>query len=152
MNKPKIIVTGMCDTKFTELKFLAEQVKKAGGEVKIVNVGCGKPCDWTDVSLQEVLDVNGIKQEDVFKLPRAEAIKVVGEAGEKKIMQMYEAGEVDGIISWAGSMGTTTVPVTDFCLSVFEVNSDFLSALSAQQYFHHNVLVSFPEHQSQSPV
>ena len=89
MNKPKIIVTGMCDTKFTELKFLAEQVKKAGGEVKIVNVGCGKPCDWTDVSLQEVLDVNGIKQEDVFKLPRAEAIKVVGEAGEKKIMQMY---------------------------------------------------------------
>ena len=46
MNKPKIIVTGMCDTKFTELKFLAEQVKKAGGEVKIVNVGCGKPCDW----------------------------------------------------------------------------------------------------------
>ena len=91
MNKPKIIVTGMCDTKFTELKFLAEQVKKAGGEVKIVNVGCGKPCDWTDVSLQEVLDVNGIKQEDVFKLPRAEAIKVVGEAGEKKIMQMYEA-------------------------------------------------------------
>ena len=62
MNKPKIIVTGMCDTKFTELKFLAEQVKKAGGEVKIVNVGCGKPCDWTDVSLQEVLDVNGIKQ------------------------------------------------------------------------------------------
>lgn len=51
MNKPKIIVTGMCDTKFTELKFLAEQVKKAGGEVKIVNVGCGKPCDWTDVSL-----------------------------------------------------------------------------------------------------
>lgn len=109
MNKPKIIVTGMCDTKFTELKFLAEQVKKAGGEVKIVNVGCGKPCDWTDVSLQEVLDVNGIKQEDVFKLPRAEAIKVVGEAGEKKIMQMYEAGEVNGIISWAGSMGTTTV-------------------------------------------
>lgn len=51
MNKPKIIVTGMCDTKFTELRFLAEQVKKAGGDVKIVNVGCGKPCDWPDVSL-----------------------------------------------------------------------------------------------------
>ena len=85
MNKPKIIVTGMCDTKFTELRFLAEQVKKAGGDVKIVNVGCGKPCDWPDVSLQEVLDVDGVKQEDVFKLPRAEAIKVVGKAGEKKV-------------------------------------------------------------------
>lgn len=33
----------------------------------------------------------------------------MGEAGAVKIMQMYENGEVDGIISWAGSMGTTTV-------------------------------------------
>lgn len=94
MNKPKIIVTGMCDTKFTELKFLAEQVKKAGGEVKIVMLVAESRVIGQMFLLQEVLDVNGIKQEDVFKLPRAEAIKVVGEAGEKKIMQMYEAGEV----------------------------------------------------------
>ena len=107
--KPKIIVAGMCDTKYTELKFLAEQVRKAGGDVKVLNCGCGKVCDWPDISLQEVLDVEGIKQEEVFKVPRSTAIKTVGEAGAKKIMQMYEAGEVDGIISWAGSMGTTTV-------------------------------------------
>ena len=35
--KPKIIVAGMCDTKFTELKFLADEVTKAGGDVKILN-------------------------------------------------------------------------------------------------------------------
>ena len=108
-NKPKIIVAGMCDTKFTEMKFVAEEVRKAGGEVKILNCGCGVPCDWPDISLQEVLDVIGEKQENVFKYPRSTAVKTVGEAGAKKIMQMYEAGEVDGIISWAGSMGTTTV-------------------------------------------
>ena len=107
--KPKIIVAGMCDTKYTELKFLAEQVEKAGGDVKVMNCGCGKVCDWPDISLQDVLDADGIKQEEVFKVPRSTAIKMVGEAGAKKIMQMYEAGEVDGIISWAGSMGTTTV-------------------------------------------
>ena len=107
--KPKIIVAGMCDTKFTELKFLAEEVKKAGGDVKVMNCGCGVYCDWPDISLQESLDVIGEKQENVFKYPRSTAVKTVGKAGAEKIMQMYEAGEVDGIISWAGSMGTTTV-------------------------------------------
>ena len=83
-NKPKIIVAGMCDTKFTELKFVAEEVRKAGGEVKILNCGCGVPCDWPDISLQEVLDVIGEKQENVFKYPRSTAVKTVGEAGAKK--------------------------------------------------------------------
>lgn len=108
-DRPKIIVAGMCDTKFTELKFVAEEVKKAGGNVKIMNCGCGVPCDWADISLQDILDTVGEKQENVFKYPRSTAVKTVGEAGAVKIMQMYEAGEVDGIISWAGSMGTTTV-------------------------------------------
>lgn len=94
MNKPKIIVTGMCDTKFTELRFLAEQVKKAGGDVKIVNVGCGKPCDWPDVSLQEVLDVDGVKQEDVFKLPRAEAIKVLEKLERKRSCRCMRRGKL----------------------------------------------------------
>ncbi len=109
MASPKIIVAGMADTKFTELKFVAQEVKKAGGDVRIMNCGCGVPCDWADISLQDILDVVGVKQEDIFKSPRSTAVKTVGEAGAIKIMQMYEAGEVDGIISWAGSMGTTTV-------------------------------------------
>lgn len=109
MSRPKIIVAGMCDTKFTELKFLADEVTKAGGDVQILNCGCGVPCDWPDISLQDLLDAIGEKQENVFKYPRSTAVKTVGEAGAKKIMEMYEAGEVDGIISWAGSMGTTTV-------------------------------------------
>lgn len=46
----------------------------------------------------------------LFKLPRAEAIKVVGEAGEKKIMQMYEAWELtESFPGW--SMGTTTLHI-----------------------------------------
>ncbi len=107
--KPNIIVAGMCDTKYTELKFLAEEVKKAGGNVKIMNCGCGHDVEWADISLAEVLAANNISKETVFKAPRSTAVKTVGEAGAVKIMQMYEAGEVDGIISWAGSMGTTTV-------------------------------------------
>ena len=107
--KPKIIVAGMCDTKFTELKFLADEVTKAGGDVKILNCGCGHDVDFADISLAEVLKAVGKTKEEIFKSPRSTAVKTVGEAGAVKIMQMYDAGEVDGIISWAGSMGTTTV-------------------------------------------
>ncbi|KZL88988.1 Tm-1-like ATP-binding domain-containing protein [Clostridium magnum] len=108
-SKPKVIVAGMCDTKFTELKFLASEVEKAGGEVTIINVGCGHPIDFADVSLQDVLDTIGMKQDEIFKMDRSTAVQTVGEAGAKKVMHMYEEGKVDGIISWAGSMGTTTV-------------------------------------------
>ncbi len=107
--KPNIIVAGMCDTKYTELKFLAEEVRKAGGNVKILNCGCGHDVEWADISLSDVLAASGVSKEKVFQSPRSTAVQIVGEAGAVKIMEMYDQGEVDGIISWAGSMGTTTV-------------------------------------------
>jgi len=107
--KPKIIVAGMFDTKYTELNFLAEEVARAGGDVTTVNLGCGKHVDWTDVPLQTILDEVGEKEEDIFKMSRADATKIVGEAGAKWVVKEHEKGNVDGIISWAGSMGTTTV-------------------------------------------
>lgn len=108
-NKPKIIVAGMFDTKYTELEFLAQEVAKAGGDVTTVNNGFGKRVNWTDIRLQDILNEIDVKEEDVFKMSRLEATKVVGEAGAKWIIKQYEEGNVDGIISWAGSMGTTTV-------------------------------------------
>ena len=86
--------------------------------IRAVGIDLGKPFRLgsrrridapADISLQDILDAIGEKQENVFKYPRSTAIKTVGKAGEVKIMELYEAGEVDGIISWAGSMGTTTV-------------------------------------------
>lgn len=107
--KPQIIVAGMCDTKFTEIQFLAEEVRRAGGDAIILNCGCGHEVDFADISLGEVLKAVGKTPYEIFKSPRSEAVKAVGEAGAVKVLEMYKAGEVDGIISWAGSMGTTTV-------------------------------------------
>ena len=107
--KPKIFVAGMFDTKYTELEFLAQEVAKAGGEVITINTASGNKVDWTDVPLQDLLDEVGINEQEVFKMSRADGTKLVGEAGAKWIVKQYEAGNVDGIISWAGSMGTTTV-------------------------------------------
>lgn len=107
--KPNIIVTGMLDTKVNEIRFLAEQVAAYGGNPIIMDLSLGQSADWADITREEVLNANGITQKEVSEAPRAVAIELVGPAGAKKIMELYEEGKVDGIISWAGSVGTTTV-------------------------------------------
>jgi uncharacterized protein (UPF0261 family) len=110
MNKnPNIICTGMLNTKFNEIKFLAEQVRSYGGNPIIMDLSLSQAVDWADVTLADVLAANNTKKEDVFAAPRATAIGMVGKAGAVKIMELFDGGMVDGIISWAGSVGTTTV-------------------------------------------
>jgi len=108
MSKPTIVCAGMCNTKSAEIKFLAQQVAEQGGAPIIMDISLGAAVDWADVSLAEVLAADGTRMEDVFAAPRAEAIELVGRAGAVKILELRAAGRCDGIISWAGSVGTTT--------------------------------------------
>jgi len=108
MSKPTIVCTGMCNTKGAEIKYLAEQVAEYGGVPVIMDLSLGAAVDWADVSLEEVLASTGTRIEDVFAAPRATAIDLVGHAGAVKILELQAAGRCDGIISWAGSVGTTT--------------------------------------------
>lgn len=107
MRKPTIVCAGMCNTKTAEMKYLAEQVAEHGGEPVIMDLSLGAAVDWADVSLKEVLASTGTRIEDVFAAPRASALDMVGHAGAVKIVELHAAGRCDGIISWAGSVGTT---------------------------------------------
>ncbi len=105
---PTIVVAGMCNTKSAEIRFLAEQVAAHGGRPLIMDLSLGAAVDWADVPLTEVLAATGTPIEDVFAAPRAAAIELVGHAGAVKILELHAAGRCDGIISWAGAVGTTT--------------------------------------------
>jgi uncharacterized protein (UPF0261 family) len=105
---PTIVVTGMCNTKGVEIRFLAEQVAEHGGKPLVMDLSLGGAVDWADVSLHEVLATTGTPVEDVYAAPRAAAIELVGRAGAVKILELHAAGRCDGIISWAGAVGTTT--------------------------------------------
>jgi len=108
MPKPTIVCTGMCNTKGPEIRFLAEMVAASGGEPLIMDLSLGAAVDWADIQLEEVLATSGASLEDVFAAPRATAIDLVGRAGAAKVLELRAAGRCDGIISWAGSVGTTT--------------------------------------------
>ncbi|MCJ7709643.1 MAG: Tm-1-like ATP-binding domain-containing protein, partial [Chloroflexi bacterium] len=107
-NAPTIVVTGMCNTKGVEIRFLAEQVAEHGGTPLVMDLSLGAAVDWADISLHDVLAATGTPVEEVYAAPRAEAIELVGHAGAAKILELHAAGRCDGIISWAGAVGTTT--------------------------------------------
>jgi uncharacterized protein (UPF0261 family) len=107
MSKPTIVCAGMCNTKSAEIRYLAEQVAEHGGEPVIMDLSLGAAVDWADIRLEEVLASTGTRIEDVFAAPRASALDMVGHAGAVKIVELHAAGRCDGIISWAGSVGTT---------------------------------------------
>lgn len=109
--KPVILCTGMCDTKGTEIRFLAQQVREHGGEPVIADLALGSPSPfWVDIPNDKILSNAGIEQaSDVFSSPRAEAIQSMIAAGSKYAVELYESGRCDGIITWAGSVGATVV-------------------------------------------
>ncbi len=108
MKKPKIVCAGMCNTKSTEIQYLAQQVAEFGGEPVVMDLSLGEAVDWADVTLAEVLAATGVEVGAVYAAHRSEAIELVGRAAAKKVLEMHEAGQCEGIISWAGSVGTTT--------------------------------------------
>lgn len=107
--KPNIICAGMLDTKGDEIRYLAKQVEARGGNPLIMDVSLGHETDWADITLRESLSMTGNSPEDVFILARAAAIDIVAKAGTAKILELYQKGMVDGIIGWAGGIGTTVV-------------------------------------------
>jgi uncharacterized protein (UPF0261 family) len=107
VSAPTIVCTGMCNTKGAEIRFLAEMVAAYGGRPLIMDLSLGGAVDWADVSLPEVLACAGVKVEDVLAAPRAEALDLVGRAGAAKILELHASGDCDGVLSWAGSVGTS---------------------------------------------
>lgn len=105
--KPIIVCTGILNTKGAEIRFLAENVALQGAETKIMDLSLGEDVDWADISLEDVLRTIGLQKGAVFRASRLKAARMVAEAGARKMLQLYEQGEVDGVISWAGATGTT---------------------------------------------
>ena len=85
MKKPNIICTGMLDTKGPEIQYLADVVRKNGGNPVFMDLSLGHEVDWADITLTEVLAAVGIKKEEVFSAARSDAFPIVGKAGAKKL-------------------------------------------------------------------
>lgn len=103
--KKRIICAGILDTKGEEIKYIAGQVKAAGGEPIIMELSVGKEVGWADIGLAELLTPTGKTPEDLFRVDRHQAAAWVTDAAIKYVAGLYQAGRLDGMISYGGSMG-----------------------------------------------
>jgi len=103
---PKIVIVGVLDTKGREIKYLAEQVKAAGGEAIVLELSLSGECGWGDIRLAEVLKMTGHRVADVVSVNRSDASKIVSEAGAKMVRTLHRQGKLHGIIGYGGSMGS----------------------------------------------
>ena len=104
--KPTIVVAGILDTKGNEIKFLAEQVRKAGGNPIIMEISCGGEVGWADIPVSELISKEGYTKDDIFKLDRIKAADIIAKGGIKKVKEMLEEGKLDGIIAHGGATST----------------------------------------------
>ena len=105
--KPVIVCMGILDTKGDEIRFLADEIRRKGADAKIMDLSLGAEASWADVPLSEVLAADKRVKENVFSASRSEAADVVGNAGAKKIIELFDHAQVDGVIAWGGGIGTS---------------------------------------------
>ncbi|AOT70873.1 Tm-1-like ATP-binding domain-containing protein [Geosporobacter ferrireducens] len=105
----KILIVGTLDTKGMEFKFIKDVVESTGMETIVINTGVkGAAAFQPDISNSQVALAGGSSIEALIaKDDRGEAMAVMTQGAAKVVLDLYEKGQVAGIISLGGSAGTT---------------------------------------------
>lgn len=93
------------DTKGLELQFLAECIRGAGGEVRLIDVGTlDEPQVAPDIGRQSVLRGRSLPLGD-----RGQAVTAMGEALREYLVEEHRVSRVAGVIGIGGSGGTSLI-------------------------------------------
>lgn len=104
----KVVILGTLDTKGNEFSFVNEIIKGQGVETLVVDAGVFEPEFTPDVSNEEVCKASGNDLKELRALnDRGTNVKAMSHGAAKVIVDLYEKGEVAGIISLGGSGGSS---------------------------------------------
>ena len=105
--RPRILVAGILDTKGDEIRFVADRVRAAGGDPTIVELTVGGEVGWADIGVSELARRVGKTPADLAALARSQAAAFIVDGGRKLAQELLDAGRLDGMIVFGGSMGTS---------------------------------------------
>ncbi|KUL91213.1 hypothetical protein ZTR_01534 [Talaromyces verruculosus] len=112
MSRPCIAVLGTCDTKLAETIFLRDQIIKAGeAEVLLLDVGRA-PVQNSHIDVRSsefALRKSADGPSSMSQMSRADYIKYMIECATPFVAELFQKGEIHGIVSAAGSSGTSLV-------------------------------------------
>ncbi len=105
----KVVLLGTLDTKGQEFQYIRDIITDAGLETITVDAGVkGSPYFTPDISNAAVADAGGTGLDELLaKNDRGLAMAVMTRGAAKIVSELYQNGEVAGIISLGGSAGTT---------------------------------------------
>jgi uncharacterized protein (UPF0261 family) len=101
-------IIGTLDTKGEEFKFLKEQIESYGVSTLVIDIGViGEATFTPNISASEVAKAGGVELSDLVKeRDRGHSMSVMAKGAELVVSNLYNSGEIDGIISMGGGGGT----------------------------------------------
>lgn len=108
-----IVIVGMLDEREEALKIIKEQIEKRGHETHLIDISIGTGAIVSslraDVTREEIAKLGGGTVEQIKGMlakEREKATSMVAEGLSKKVTQLYQTGELKGMIAIAGMTGT----------------------------------------------
>jgi uncharacterized protein (UPF0261 family) len=145
---PTIAILGTMDTKGEEHAFVAEQIRRRGHQVLVIDVGTlGEPLLKPDVTRQEVASAAGADLEAIVrKRDRGEAIAVMSKGAPIVLVELAEAKKIDGVISLGGGGGTAigTAAMRALPIGFPKLMVSTLASGNTAQYVGAKDIVMFP--------
>jgi uncharacterized protein (UPF0261 family) len=103
-----IALLGTFDTKGKEFGYVKEVIESRGHKVLLIDAGIvGEPKITPDIPRDEVAKRAGYTIEELAKADRGVAIEAMSKGATALILELYQEGKIDGILSLGGSGGTS---------------------------------------------
>lgn len=107
-NRPRILLAGILDTKGAEVRYLADRVRAAGGDPTVMELTVGgDEAGWADIGLSELARRVGTTPAELAALERSKAAALISTAGREVALERLAAGQLDGMLAFGGSMGSS---------------------------------------------
>lgn len=109
MSRPvTILIVGTVDTKSDEIAYMAEAVRRGGGEVRVMDVGVlGRGSVVPDISNHQVAEAAGVTLQQVMDSGDENlSMTWMARGAALLAVQWHLEGRFDGLIALGGTMGT----------------------------------------------
>lgn len=109
--RKKILIMGAFDTKGEEYAFIKRLIESRGHETLTLHTGSFAPNEMIkpDIPNSEITKMEGIDIEDLQKMDRGPAMKILSQGTAKLVRKLYDECKFDGVIGMGGTGGTSVI-------------------------------------------
>lgn len=102
-----IAIVACCDTKYHEIRYMADFIRNAGHRPLVVDISTGPNVAFkADITREEVLREGGWEWADVHRLPKSEAIAAMSASVTRVVGRLQKEKIVDAALGMGGLQNT----------------------------------------------